>query len=201
MFANSPLVVESSINDICLVTVTSEVSSLKNINGPEEQSDARRGSLMWSSMIWIYLEMYSGIICVWWCMKEVLFYFSVASSNKLNYWFKIVWVSQIFLYQQPRNSKKASGNKAICSYHRNFFRQSCSSNSFQTSVYHLLRLLKANLLETTSLWCCICKCLLALQVGWSPNVPALLTYSVTVITRGEKVEHVLQYHPFPQLLK
>ena len=176
---------------ICLVVVTSEVSSLKNINGPEEWSDARRGSLMWSSMIWIYLEMYSGIICVWWCMKEVL-YFSVTSSNKLNYWFKIVWVSQIFLYQQPCNSKKAFGNKAICSYHR---------NSFQTSVYHLLRLLKANLLVTTSLWCCICKCLLALQVGWSTNVPALLTYSVTVITRGEKVEHVLQYHPFPQLLK
>ena len=124
---------------------------------------------MWSSTIWIYLEMYSGIICIWWCMKEVL-YFSVTSSNKLNYWFKIVWVSQIFLYQQPCNSKKAFGNKAICSYHR---------NSFQTSVYHLLRLLKANLLETTSLWCCICKCLLALQVGWSPNVPALLTYSVS----------------------
>ena len=51
---------------ICSFVVTSEVSSLKNVNGPEEQSDAR-GSLMWSSTIWIYLEMHSGDILFAFC--------------------------------------------------------------------------------------------------------------------------------------
>ena len=183
--------------------MTSEVSSLKNVNGPEEQSDARRGSLMWSSMIWIYLEMYSGdIICILWCVKEVLFnFFSAASSNKLKYWFKIVWVSQVFLYQQPCNSKKLLITKWFVAVTEIYVDRATSCISFQTSVHCLLRLSKANLSDTASLWYCICKCLLALRVGWSPNVPALLTNGVAVITGGAKAEHILQYHPFSQLLK
>ena len=69
--------------------------------------------------------------------------------------------------------------------------RAASCNSFETSVRHLLRLLKANLLQITSLWHCVSKWLLALQVGWSPNAPALLTNGVAVITGGAKVEQVL----------
>ena len=160
----------------------------------------------WFEYIWKCIFRWHKI-CVLWCVKEVLFnFFSAASSNKLNYRFKIVWVNPAFLYQQPCNLKKASDNKTICSCHRNFCRRAASCNSFQTSARRLLRLSKANLFETTSLWRCVCKCLLALRVGWSPNVPTLLTNGVAVITGGAKVEHVFtifleHYHPFPQLLK
>ena len=78
--------------------------------------------------------------------------------------------------------------------------RAASCNSFQTSVHCLLRLLKANLLETASLWHCVYKCLLALRIGWSPIVPAL-TNGVAVTMGGAKVGYILQYHPLSQLLK
>ena len=56
------MIVESSVNGHLLGCCGDWSFIVKNINGPEEWIDARRGSLMWSSMIWIYLEMYSGDI-------------------------------------------------------------------------------------------------------------------------------------------
>ena len=56
---------------ICSVVVTSKVSSLKNVNGSEKQSDARMFDVIiydWN----IFGNVFRwNIICILWCVKEV----------------------------------------------------------------------------------------------------------------------------------
>ena len=141
-------------------------------------------------------------ICVLWCVKGCFLIYSLpqaATSSIID--LKLCEWAQFFFINNHLIRKKLLITKRFVALTEISPDKAASSNSFQTSVHRLLRLMKANLLESASLWRCVYKCLSVLQVGWSRNVPALLANVVAIITGGAKVEHILQHHPFSQLLK
>ena len=93
LFFNGPLVVESSINGY--LSGCCNVWSFI-INKCKWARSTKWCKLRQRDMIIYGLNTFGNvfrwhIICVLWCVKEVLFnFFSLTSSNKLNYWFKIV---------------------------------------------------------------------------------------------------------------
>ena len=200
MFFNSPLVVESSINGHLLGRYDVWSFIVKKCKWGRSTKWCKK---RWLDVIIHDLNIFGNvfrwhIICVLWCF---LISSPPQASTSSTIDLKLCEWAQFFFINNHVIRKKLLITKWFVAVTEISSDRAASCNSFQTSVCHLLRLLKANLLETASLWRCVCKCLLALRVRLSPNIPALLTNSVAVITGGAKVEHILQYYPFSQLLK
>ena len=202
MIFNCPLVVESCINSHLFHWCDVLSFVIKKREWAWGTQWCKKREL---NVIIHYLNIFSDvfrwhIISVLWCMKEVFSSPLQAATNStmdLKLW---EWV-QFFFINNHVIRKKLLITKWFVVVAEITWNRAASCNSFQTSVRCLLRLSYANLFAMAVLWCCIRKCLLALRVGWSQKVPALLTNDVSTKTGGAKVEHILQYHLFSQLLK